>query len=137
MNITLTMNAMALLEMFAFPHMKLEPTMKDQFGLELKDAARETAAKEAFSELKAKGLVREGRGFAIVPMGPDVELTGDESAEEFEAAMRPRLAETPGWVVTEKAIQALAETVGPDNREKAIRVMRTFIADRDTEGRTH
>lgn len=132
-NVTLSPNAYALLEMFAFPHMKIEPPMKDAYGLTLTGEAREAAAGAAFAELKAKSLVREGQGFAIMLLGDDLTLTGEESYEEFEAALRPRMVETPGWVVTEKAIQAIADTVQPQNREKAMRVMRTFIADRDPE----
>jgi len=117
-DITLTSDAWELLQVYAFPHMKLQPKLVN-------------SARTAFDELREKGLVREGRGWAIAPMGPVVNLTGNESAEEFEAALKPSLVETPGWVITEKGIQMFLQAVEPQNREKAERVLRTFIADRD------
>lgn len=117
-DVHLSADAYELLMMYAMPHMKIEPKI-------------EGSASEAFAELRAKGLVREGRGFAIVMTGDNLQLTGEESIEEFEAALKPRLVETPGWVVTERAINQIADTVEPHNREKAVRVMKTFIADVD------
>lgn len=118
-DVILSKNAFELLSMYAFPHMRLVPDLTKQEGA------------EAFAELKAKGLIREGIGRAVVATFNDLQLDGTESAEEFETAMSARLEDTPGWVITEKAIAALADTVEPENKEKAVRVMRTFIADKD------
>lgn len=119
-DITLTEDAWSLLQVYAFPHMKLDTKIK------LVGSAR-----VAFDELREKGLVREGVGRAVAPMGPGVDLKGTETAEEFEAALKPMLVDTPGWVITEKAIAMFLQAVEPVNREKAERVLRTFIADID------
>ena len=117
-NISLTEDAWALLQVYAFPHMKLQPKLVN-------------SPRTAFEELRDKGLIREGRGWTVTAMGPGVDLKGDESADEFEAALKPALVETPGWVITERAIQMFVQAVEPENKPKAERVLRTFIADKD------
>jgi len=106
-----------LLQAYALPHMRF-PTDGFPVG--------------TFRKLIDKGLVREGIGRAISPIGTtELNLTGNESAEEFEAALQPRLVDTPGWVLTERGVQMILLMVEAENRPKTEAVLRTFIADKD------
>jgi len=116
----LNVSELELLYAYALPHMRL-PTDKAPLG--------------TFRRLVEKGLVREGVGKAVMPMTmEELHMSGDETPEEFEAKLKPYLIDTPGWVITNKAIGILLLVVDPGNEKKAEAVMRAFIADEDPAG---
>lgn len=121
--ITLTDDASDLLQMYALPHVHRE-------GPQPKNDAERARVRVAFAELRDKGMVREGIGNALV-FDESVVLTGNESKEEMAALLKPHMIATPGWVVTERGMNWIADKVQPKDREKAIAIMRFYIVDKD------